>query len=323
MIGVTVIGESRERCAAVLAVVAAEPTLRSIGALPRRPVADGVVVLEIGPDDIPVVAEKIERLAERHTVLAALASPLPVDKWLLRSLGVRGILPDLGSPSAIVEAIHQVAGGGESWPADSCPQPGWFAEPLTRRLCGFVRDRERARLDSVLAEQVVRTLDDLAEDPLVGPGAGRLLRQEARRMRGSSSAAAERSEGGCALQTELREAAEGFGGALDIGLNLGDGPGADVPPRTAAVVAAAAREALRNVVKHAGTDVAWIRMRSEPGVVSVSVADKGCGFDPEACHQGFGLKESVRERMRSVGGRAEVLSTPGGGTIVTLTVPVA
>jgi signal transduction histidine kinase len=88
----------------------------------------------------------------------------------------------------------------------------------------------------------------------------------------------------------------------------------------------ALREALFNVVKHAGTDRARLRARCEDGVVVAEVEDEGTGFDPGAVAEpgdrqgGFGLGD-VRERLRLVGGRLEVASAPGQGTRVTVVVP--
>ena len=56
-----------------------------------------------------------------------------------------------------------------------------------------------------------------------------------------------------------------------------------------------------------------------------TVEDGGTGFDPEAVMRrhpaGFGLA-SVRERLRFIGGGAEIASRPGSGTVVTLTAPL-
>jgi signal transduction histidine kinase len=49
------------------------------------------------------------------------------------------------------------------------------------------------------------------------------------------------------------------------------------------------------------------------------VADDGRGFGP-ACPAGFGLL-GIRERAALAGGRADIVSIPGEGTAVTVTVP--
>lgn len=92
------------------------------------------------------------------------------------------------------------------------------------------------------------------------------------------------------------------------------------------VVFQAVRELLFNVVKHAATDRAELRMsRVEDGRIRIVVSDDGAGFDPigrrdNAASSGFGLF-SIRERLELLGGSLECESRPGSGTRVTLLVP--
>ena len=84
------------------------------------------------------------------------------------------------------------------------------------------------------------------------------------------------------------------------------------------------RELLLNVVKHARTDAAVVRVSVDADQsLQVSVMDRGCGFDPGriAVSDRFGLF-SIRERIEALGGRFQVLSTGGEGTEATLTLPI-
>jgi signal transduction histidine kinase len=90
---------------------------------------------------------------------------------------------------------------------------------------------------------------------------------------------------------------------------------------------AAARELLFNVMKHAHTETAHVRMRATPkGEVQVVVSDEGSGLNPaklkeeRATTSGFGLF-SIRERLQLLGGSLEVDSAPGEGTRVTVSAP--
>lgn len=103
--------------------------------------------------------------------------------------------------------------------------------------------------------------------------------------------------------------------------------GADVRDQgTRVLLYQSVRELLLNVVKHAGVDRAEVRLERAPdGGLRVTVADEGRGFDArqleaDAAAETFGLF-SVRERLDQVGGGTEVVSEPGRGTRVTLTVP--
>jgi signal transduction histidine kinase len=83
----------------------------------------------------------------------------------------------------------------------------------------------------------------------------------------------------------------------------------------------ATREALRNTLKHANTTRAVVRLEERDRGIVVVARDHGSGFDPARQPPGFGIRESIMARMAAVGGHAEVTSSPGGGTRVTLWVP--
>jgi signal transduction histidine kinase len=106
---------------------------------------------------------------------------------------------------------------------------------------------------------------------------------------------------------------------VDVHLELPRGEPVPVPPPVGVAIEGAVGEALENVRRHAGTDRAVVRLVESPGRVVVTVSDSGAGFDlaavPASRH---GLVLSVRERMARAGGRAEVRSAPGIGTVVEL-----
>jgi two-component system, NarL family, sensor kinase len=88
-----------------------------------------------------------------------------------------------------------------------------------------------------------------------------------------------------------------------------------------------AQEALQNVVKHSGASGAELALRCDGGQVVLRVADTGAGFDQAALPDSasgegcYGLR-SMTERADLVGGRLEVTSRPGVGTVVTAIVPL-
>ncbi|WP_329116090.1 MacS family sensor histidine kinase [Streptomyces sp. NBC_01465] len=106
-------------------------------------------------------------------------------------------------------------------------------------------------------------------------------------------------------------------------------PGAPVmlPAAAATELASAVSAALDNVRRHAGDDAqAWILVEDEPDEVIVTVRDDGPGI-PEgrlAVAEGegrLGVAQSIRGRLRDLGGSAELISIPGQGTEVELKVP--
>ncbi|MEH1167485.1 ATP-binding protein [Micromonospora sp. CPCC 205539] len=95
-----------------------------------------------------------------------------------------------------------------------------------------------------------------------------------------------------------------------------------VPAGVADAITESAYAALSNVVRHAPGAQATLRLTRDAIAVVVEVADDGPGFDPATVptHR-YGLRESVRGRMSAVGGRAEVRSAPGAGTLIRLEWP--
>ncbi|MFG2309543.1 MacS family sensor histidine kinase [Streptomyces sp. NPDC048566] len=108
-------------------------------------------------------------------------------------------------------------------------------------------------------------------------------------------------------------------------------PGAPVPlaPAAARELAAAVGAALDNVRRHVGPDArAWILVEDEPDEIVVTVRDEGPGIPEGRLDQAegegrLGVALSIRGRLRDLGGTAELLSVPGQGTEVELTVPKA
>jgi hypothetical protein len=84
--------------------------------------------------------------------------------------------------------------------------------------------------------------------------------------------------------------------------------------KIAEAVAAAAREALNNVDRHAHAGAVLIDVQPDHLLIS----DDGCGFDYDSAVRGHGIDASILTRMESVGGAARVASEPGAGTRVEL-----
>jgi signal transduction histidine kinase len=84
-------------------------------------------------------------------------------------------------------------------------------------------------------------------------------------------------------------------------------------------------EALFNALKHAGTKRVRVSLRSRGHHVRVVVRDKGQGFNPstiplpnkDSC---FGLF-NMREQLTQVNGELKIVSVPGKGTTLIITVP--
>ena len=86
---------------------------------------------------------------------------------------------------------------------------------------------------------------------------------------------------------------------------------------TAHAVMCIIRELVSNAVRHGHAKTVRVAGEFHNGVLSLSVRDDGCGFDPERCggpaEGHFGL-EGIRERAKRLNGEFRITSTPGNGT---------
>jgi len=82
------------------------------------------------------------------------------------------------------------------------------------------------------------------------------------------------------------------------------------------------KESINNVIRHAECDQVEITFEAVGNGLLLQVRDNGKGFQPpKSDGHGHGLA-SMQERARRLGGRLEVYSVPGEGTIVRLTAPL-
>ena len=97
----------------------------------------------------------------------------------------------------------------------------------------------------------------------------------------------------------------------------------DLPPGVPLVAYRTAQEALTNISKHARASVVRIDLATDAGVLTLEVADNGCGLtaDDLAKSRSFGLR-GLHERASVVGGWVD-LSSGDGGTTLILSVPLS
>lgn len=84
----------------------------------------------------------------------------------------------------------------------------------------------------------------------------------------------------------------------------------------------AAQEALENAVRHAQASHITVTIRRNEDSLVLSIHDDGIGFDATHIdYDRFGL-HGLQERARTIGGKAQVSSTPGRGTTVQMEIPL-
>ncbi|WP_433441773.1 MacS family sensor histidine kinase [Nonomuraea sp. CA-141351] len=100
-----------------------------------------------------------------------------------------------------------------------------------------------------------------------------------------------------------------------------------LPAAVAQETAAAVGAALDNVRAHCGPGArAWVLVESGDGTVTVSIRDDGPGIPDgrldEALADGrMGVSRSIRGRVAELGGEVSIVSVPGQGTEVEITLP--
>jgi two-component system nitrate/nitrite sensor histidine kinase NarX len=121
------------------------------------------------------------------------------------------------------------------------------------------------------------------------------------------------------LATLMRDAAREHGtrGGVEVALEVDLGP-CLLSPNQEVHVLQIVREALSNMVRHAGARHARVELRGRAdGEVLLAVSDDGCGIGAPPAdsrnHHGLAI---MRERARSMGGEIEIASGGRGGTRV-------
>jgi ligand-binding sensor domain-containing protein/signal transduction histidine kinase len=108
---------------------------------------------------------------------------------------------------------------------------------------------------------------------------------------------------------------------LDVPAQL---PPVIITPEVRHNVFLAAKESITNIVRHARATSAFIRLRLEPGVFILEIQDDGRGIpnlEEKLAGSRNGLRNMVK-RMEDIGGSFAAGPAPGGGTLISLTVPI-
>ena len=95
----------------------------------------------------------------------------------------------------------------------------------------------------------------------------------------------------------------------------------DLPGAYRLAIYRAAQEALTNVQKHAEATQAWLMLTIQDNAVTLLVGDDGQGVSLNGEQSGFGLR-GMRERAAQLGGELHLEPRRGGGTQVSLRLPL-
>ncbi|MGW5050782.1 GAF domain-containing sensor histidine kinase [Actinokineospora sp. NPDC004072] len=177
---------------------------------------------------------------------------------------------------------------------------GMQLDLLTRRPA-----RKLAKADAARVAEVIDQLDSAIAD----------VRAVVRTLRNPDpeQPAADLAESAAAEVATARELL-GFAPSLEV---VGDVR--DLPTAVADNTRAALREALSNVVRHAGALRVTVHLRRDAGTLRLTVADDGCGIPEGVTRRGL---RNINDRAEKLGGSCSVRSSPRSGTAVTWEVPL-
>lgn len=182
---------------------------------------------------------------------------------------------------------------------------------------------ERDRTLRQLHDNVLQTLEVIARDEADSAQLRNQAAADAAWLRSLVQGGIEAGSPGAGLAAALTAVAQRhLAGGLRVELNvaaLAEAP--RLAAQTVEAVAGAVNESLTNVRKHAGTERAVVRAAPSGDGITVTVLDRGAGFDAATAGTGLGLPASIRARIREVGGTVTITSAPGAGTHVELQVP--
>lgn len=94
-----------------------------------------------------------------------------------------------------------------------------------------------------------------------------------------------------------------------------------LPPTTQLQYYRVAEEALNNALKHAAATAVHITIQASDDEVTMEICDNGKGFDPARTGSGGLGLVSMRERLEKMGGRFELITSPGAGTTLRVSSP--
>ena len=187
----------------------------------------------------------------------------------------------------------------------------------------LTRLTERREHERMLHDTVLNSLTALAR---LDSGPGTLMRRcegdiaLIERMLGDPDDDDLAGSGVCQAITAVAAEMRARGLIVHLRGMLAPDAGPVLPPPAVRATRYAVREALMNVLNHAGTGEAWIELsQAADGELRVIVRDVGTGFDRlMVSPAGLGVRHSIIERVTDQGGQVSVQSASGEGTVVEL-----
>jgi len=121
-----------------------------------------------------------------------------------------------------------------------------------------------------------------------------------------------------ALEWHVRDFTRRFGLTVDLRIDSAlDG----LPDQYRTCIYRVVQEALTNCARHSGAGRVDVTLRQDGALLTITIADDGVGMQPVPRTAGLGLR-GIEERVRELDGRMTIGTSPSGGTLLTIALPV-
>jgi signal transduction histidine kinase len=229
-----------------------------------------------------------------------------------------------------VKQLRAECGHRRTWAATLGNVPQVQPSQPAQARTSFVREDERRRLERDLHDGVQNELVALIvklrlaeEDPDTPPGLAGTLSALAARAQSALDSVRQIAHGiypAVLADFGVAEALRAQAGRASMDVSL-----VGAAPRSTELAEAAVYfsclEAIQNVAKHAGREAqVTLRLQHEHGTLAVRIEDDGRGFDPLHTPDGAGLR-NIHDRIQTLGGTVKLTSSPGRGTVLTISLP--
>lgn len=303
----------RRRAAGLaLLVLGAVLLARHLGAAPPDAVLWPVMCAALGAGFVVWRTHEVGpagRAAAARVVAGTLLVAVGIGVLLAANLSLSAVRDGLLSTGLVVGGLALILG----------PWAALLVRDRREERRRRIRADERADMAAHLHDSVLQTLALIQRSGDPGRVTALARRQE-RELRSWLYGAGPEPDGATvkAAVEHLAAVVEDRHGAVIDVVAVGDVP---VGPAVESLVAAAG-EAMTNAARWSGSPTIWVYVEATDEAVEIFVRDRGVGFDPEAVDEDrFGIRESIRGRLRRVGGDCEIVSASGWGTEVCLRLP--
>jgi signal transduction histidine kinase len=227
------------------------------------------------------------------------------------AIALPGGTPTVLAPGAVTGALVLIVG----------PWLWRLALDRDAERAARVRSEERSEMAARVHDSVLQTLALIQRHAREPQRVGALARRQERELRGWLYGDRPLGDDDASLVAALSAAAADIEEMHGVRVELasaGDCPGDDAVK----ALVLAAREAMTNAAKFAGTPEIDVYAEVADEGVAVFVRDRGSGFDRSGVPADRrGIVESIEGRLRRAGGQSTIVSAPGQGTEVELRLP--